>query len=59
MVSGLHTLSAHLLGDPEHDMDEDVLVAGDSKDAKRRVAEIVGRIPGCGRWTAAASRRPA
>ena len=54
VVSGLHTLSAHLLGDPEHDMDEDVLVAGDSKDAKRRVAEIVGRIPGlrpvdCGR----------
>lgn len=54
VVSGLHTLSAHLLGDPEHDMDEDVLVAGDSTDAKRRVAEIVGRIPGlrpvdCGR----------
>jgi 8-hydroxy-5-deazaflavin:NADPH oxidoreductase len=58
VVSALHTLSAHLLGDPEHDMDEDVLVAGDSKDAKRQVAEIIARIPGlrpvdCGRLEAA------
>ena len=54
VVSALHTVSAQLLGDPEHALDEDVLVAGDSKDAKRRVAEIIGRIPGlrpvdCGR----------
>jgi 8-hydroxy-5-deazaflavin:NADPH oxidoreductase len=54
VVSSLHTVSAHLLRDPDHDLDEDILVAGDSKDAKRRVAEIVGRIPGlrpvdCGR----------
>ncbi|MFL5868834.1 MAG: NADPH-dependent F420 reductase [Thermoleophilaceae bacterium] len=54
VVSALHTVSAHLLRDLDHELDEDVLVAGDSKDAKRRVAEIVARIPGlrpvdCGR----------
>jgi NADPH-dependent F420 reductase len=54
VVSALHTVSAHLLGELGHDLDEDVLIAGDSKDAKRRVADIIGRIPGlrpvdCGR----------
>jgi 8-hydroxy-5-deazaflavin:NADPH oxidoreductase len=54
VVSALHTVSAPVLGELEQELDEDVLVAGDSKDAKRRVAEIVGRIPGlrpvdCGR----------
>jgi hypothetical protein len=54
VVSALHTVSAPVLGDLEHELDEDVLIAGDSKDAKRRVAELVARIPGlrpvnCGR----------
>ena len=54
VVSALHTVSAPVLGELDHDLDEDVLVAGDSKDAKRQVAEIVARIPGlrpvdCGR----------
>ena len=54
VVSALHTVSAHLLGDLDHKLDEDVLVAGDSKDAKRQAAEIIARIPGlrpvdCGR----------
>ena len=54
VVSALHTVSAPVFGDPEHELDEDVLMAGDSKDAKRRVAEVIGRIPGlrpvdCGR----------
>jgi 8-hydroxy-5-deazaflavin:NADPH oxidoreductase len=54
VVSALHTVSAPLLGDLERELDEDVLVAGDSREAKRRVAEIVGRIAGlrpvdCGR----------
>jgi NADPH-dependent F420 reductase len=54
VVSALHTVSAQLLRDLDHELDEDVLVAGDSKEAKRRVAEVVGRIPGlrpvdCGR----------
>jgi NADPH-dependent F420 reductase len=54
VVSALHTVSAGPLSDLDHELDEDVLVAGDSRDAKRRVAEIVARIPGlrpvdCGR----------
>jgi 8-hydroxy-5-deazaflavin:NADPH oxidoreductase len=54
VVSALHTVSAPLLGDLEHDLDEDVPVAGDSREAKRRVAELVMRVPGlravdCGR----------
>jgi 8-hydroxy-5-deazaflavin:NADPH oxidoreductase len=46
VVSALHTVSAPMLGDLEHELDEDVLVAGDSVDAKRRVAALIGRIPG-------------
>jgi NADPH-dependent F420 reductase len=46
VVSALHTVSAPVLGDLDHAMDEDVLVAGDSKDAKRRVAELIATIPG-------------
>jgi 8-hydroxy-5-deazaflavin:NADPH oxidoreductase len=46
VVSALHTVSAPMLRDPDKQLDEDVLVAGDSKDAKRRVAELVMRIPG-------------
>ncbi|MFL5895978.1 MAG: NADPH-dependent F420 reductase [Thermoleophilaceae bacterium] len=46
VVSALHTVSASTLGDLGQDLDEDVLVAGDSADAKRRVAELIGRIPG-------------
>ena len=54
VVSGLHSVSAALLSDFEHDLDEDVLLAGDDRDAKRAVAATVGRIPGlrpvdCGR----------
>ena len=46
VVSALHTVSAHNLADLDHELDEDVLVAGDSKDAKKRVAELIARIPG-------------
>jgi NADPH-dependent F420 reductase len=46
VVSALHTVSAAALGDLDHDLDEDVLVAGDKGDAKRAVAELIGRIPG-------------
>ena len=54
VVSGLHSVSAALLSDLEHDLDEDVLLAGDDRDAKRTVAAIVARVPGlrpvdCGR----------
>jgi NADPH-dependent F420 reductase len=46
VVSAFHTLSAPLLGDPDHELDDDVLLAADSKEAKRRVAELVLRVPG-------------
>jgi NADPH-dependent F420 reductase len=46
VVSALHTVSAAALGDLDHDLDEDVLVAGDKGDAKRSVAELIARIPG-------------
>jgi 8-hydroxy-5-deazaflavin:NADPH oxidoreductase len=54
VVSALHTVSAATLGDLEHRLDEDVLVAGDDRDAKRAVAELIRRIEGlrpvdCGR----------
>jgi NADPH-dependent F420 reductase len=46
VVSALHTVAASHLADLDHAFDEDVLVAGDDKDAKRRVAELIGLIPG-------------
>jgi NADPH-dependent F420 reductase len=54
VVAAFHTLSAPVVGDLEHELDEDVLIAGDSREAKRRVAEIVRHIAGlrpvdCGR----------
>ncbi len=54
VVSALHTVGAALLADLDHELDEDVLVTGDSRAAKAGVAELIGRIPGlrpvdCGR----------
>jgi 8-hydroxy-5-deazaflavin:NADPH oxidoreductase len=46
VVSALHTVSAAALGDLDHELDEDVLVAGDEADAKRAVAELIARVPG-------------
>ena len=46
VVSALHTVSAAALAELDHDLDEDVLVAGNSNDAKRIVAELIARIPG-------------
>jgi NADPH-dependent F420 reductase len=46
VVSALHTVSAAVLGDLDHELDEDVLVAGDRKDSKARVAELIARVPG-------------
>ena len=58
VVSALHTVSAPVLGALDHQLDEDVLVAGDSKDAKRQAAEVIARVPGlrpvdCGRLESA------
>jgi NADPH-dependent F420 reductase len=46
VVSGLHTVAAKHLTGLEHPLDEDVLIAGDDSDAKRRVAALIGLIPG-------------
>jgi 8-hydroxy-5-deazaflavin:NADPH oxidoreductase len=54
VVSALHTVSAALLEDLDHEFAEDVLVCGNRKDDKRRATELIERIPGlrcvdCGR----------
>jgi NADPH-dependent F420 reductase len=46
VLSAFHTVSAPTLADLEHELDEDVLICGDSKDDKRRLAELVRRIDG-------------
>ena len=46
VVSALHTVSASTLGTLDAELDEDVLVTGDTKEAKRRVAELIALIPG-------------
>ena len=46
VVSALHTVSATKLRELDVPLDEDVLVTGDSKEDKRRVAELIGVIPG-------------
>jgi NADPH-dependent F420 reductase len=54
VVAGLHTVSAALLADLEHSLDEDVLICGERRDDKARVAALIGRVAGlravdCGR----------
>jgi 8-hydroxy-5-deazaflavin:NADPH oxidoreductase len=46
VVSAFHTVSAALLTDLDHELDEDVLVCGNRREDKARVAELVGVIPG-------------
>jgi NADPH-dependent F420 reductase len=46
VVAALHTVSAPVLGDLERALDEDVLVCGDRKADKARVASLVERIDG-------------
>ncbi len=46
VVSALHSVSAPVLSDLEAEMDEDVLVCGDRKADKARVAELIGAIDG-------------
>jgi len=54
VVSALHTVGAAKLADLDHDLDEDIPVMGDKKEAKRAVADLIRRIDGlrcvdCGR----------
>ena len=46
VVAALHTVSAPVLGDPEAKLDEDVLICGDRRADKARVARLVELIPG-------------
>jgi NADPH-dependent F420 reductase len=46
VVSAFHTVSAALLTDLDHDLDEHVLICGDSREDKARVAELVDAIEG-------------
>jgi NADPH-dependent F420 reductase len=46
VVSALHTVSASLLADLDHALDEDVLVCGDRKADRQVVVDLVERIDG-------------
>jgi 8-hydroxy-5-deazaflavin:NADPH oxidoreductase len=46
VVAALHTVGAPSLYDPEAELDEDVLVCGDRKADKARVARLIELIPG-------------
>ena len=54
VVSAFHTVSAQHLTDLDHALDEDVLICGDAREDKRRLAELIELIAGlrpvdCGR----------
>lgn len=46
VVSAFHTVSAALLSELDHQLDEDVLICGDRREDKAKVAELVGRMDG-------------
>ena len=46
VVAALHSVSAPPLADLQHELDQDVLICGERKADKARVAELVQRIPG-------------
>jgi hypothetical protein len=46
VVSGLHTISATILADLDHPLDQDVLVCGDSRADKREAARLIERVEG-------------
>jgi hypothetical protein len=46
VVAALHTVSAPSLGDPGAELDEDVLICGERRTDKARVARIVELVPG-------------
>ena len=46
VVSAFHTVSAALLSDLDHELDEDVLICGDRRQDKERLAELVDAIAG-------------
>jgi 8-hydroxy-5-deazaflavin:NADPH oxidoreductase len=46
VIAALHTISAPVLSDPEAELDEDILICGDRRADKARVARVVELIPG-------------
>jgi NADPH-dependent F420 reductase len=46
VVSALHTVSAPVISDLDAELDEDVLICGDRKEDKARVARLVEAVPG-------------
>ena len=46
VISAFHTVSAALLADLGHELDEDVLICGDRREDKARLAQLVDLIPG-------------
>jgi NADPH-dependent F420 reductase len=46
VVSAFHTVSAAHLSDLDQELDEDVLICGDRREDKSRVAELVEQVPG-------------
>jgi 8-hydroxy-5-deazaflavin:NADPH oxidoreductase len=46
VVSAFHTVSAALLADLDHELDEDILICGNHHGDKARVAELVEAIDG-------------
>jgi 8-hydroxy-5-deazaflavin:NADPH oxidoreductase len=46
VVSAFHTVSAALLSDLDHELDEDVLICGDRRGDKERLADLVDTIAG-------------
>lgn len=46
VVSAFHSVSAALLSDLDHQLDEDVLVCGDRRADKQRAGELIDRIEG-------------
>lgn len=46
VVAGLHTVSAKLLGDLDHELAEDVLLCGDDRADKALIASVLQSIPG-------------
>jgi len=46
VVSALHTVSAAILGDLDHPLDEDILVCGNRKADKQVAIELIQRIEG-------------
>jgi NADPH-dependent F420 reductase len=46
VVSAFHTVSAALLSDLDHQLDEDVLICGNRREDKAKLAALVDQIPG-------------